>query len=310
MNCPNCGNAIQNGAAFCPICNAPLVQGYSQQSYGYQQPGMQAPGYANNGYPQQYAQSAYPTAYQQPRSYGDNQRDPLISTISELPREFLRSFRSPTDVLVSLVEKNDTISAAIVGGVVLLLTFFAGMAVSNGMVKMLAEFFAQVSGISLSGVAGSTAQGVNLITERVSASIGGIAVLCQLLCMLIPAVVFFVYLNLLCKNPFSWSVLLGLITVSSFPTAAAAVLCMLASFLSPWIALVVVVLSTAFSYMQLGHMLSYITGFSEEQMFVPKSVCILVALLLSLIVVFAVGGGLLGGVINHVLRMFSTGSLI
>ena len=308
MNCPNCGNAIQNGSAFCPICNAPLVQGYSQPAYGYQQPA--APGYVNNGYPQQYNQSAYPTAYQQPRAYAENQPDPLLTTVSELPREFLRSFRSPTETLLSLVEKNDTISAAIVGGIVLLLTFFAGMALSNGMVKMLAEFFARVSGVSLSGVTGSSAQGVNLISERVAASIGGVAVLCQLICMLIPAIVICVYLNIIRKNPFSWSVALSLITVSSFPAVVSAVLCMLASFISPWIAVVIVILATAFSYLQLGYMLNYITGLSEEQMFVSKSVCLLVSLLLSLVAVLLVGGGLMGGIFNHVLRMFSTGSLV
>lgn len=311
MNCPNCGNMVQNGAPFCPFCNTPLSQSYSQQSYGYQQPGYpQQNGYPAPGYPQQYGQNSYPTAYQQPYVYGEQQKDPMLASLSELPRQFLQSFRAPSEVLLGLVEKNDTLSAAVVGGIVLLLTFFAGMAMSHGTVKAIVELFASLAGVSMGGMTGSASQGISLIAERISASVGGIAVLCQLLFMLIPIIVFCVYLNLIRKNPFSWTVLLSLITVASFPSAVAAVLCMICSFISPVLSLLVIVCSIAFSYLQLGNMLDYITGLGEDQMFVPKAVILCVSLLLTLVIVFLVGGSLLGNVFQNIIRMLSSGSLL
>lgn len=311
MNCPNCGNMVQNGVPFCPFCNTPLTQSYPQQPYGYQQPGGSPGGYPAGGYPQQYGQNPYPTAYSQPMQYGQqSQKDSFLVSLSELPRQFLQSFRAPSEVLLNLVEKNDPITSAVVCGVVLLFTFFAGMAMSHGAVRAVVEQFSKLAGMSLSGVTGSASQGINLIAERISASVGGIAVLCQLLFMLIPILVLCVYLNLINKNPFSLNALLSLITVASFPSAAAAVLCMVFSFISPFVSLLVVVCAIAFSYLQLGNMLDYITGLGEDKMFVPKAACLCISLLVTLLVAVLIGGNLLGNVFTSVLRMLSNGSLI
>lgn len=312
MNCPNCGNAVQNGAAFCPFCNVPFSQSYPQQNYNYQQPAAPAQ-YPGGGYPGGYAPqtpAGYPGAYQDPRSFAQSEPDPLVQSIKELPREFLHSFRAPTEVLYGFVQKNDLIPCAIVLGVTLLLTFFAGLAVSSGIVSAFTGIFAQLAGLSSAGLAGSAQQGISLITERVSLSIGGIAALCQLICMLVTGFVFFVYINLIRKNNFSLTVLISLVAVSSFPTIVGCILCMIASFISPVICLLIMALSTAMSYLQLGIMLGCITGGNETQMFPAKSVVTLVCLLLCLALVALVGGKLLGNVFINIFTMISSGVLI
>ena len=86
---------------------------------------------------------------------------------------------------------------------------------------------------------------------------------------------------------------------------------MLLSLLSPWLTIVCVLCGMAFSYLQLGALLQYVTGRSEQQLFLPKTACILLSLLLTLLLHLLIGGGLMGNVMNYMIQLLSNvGSLL
>ena len=340
MNCPKCGTPVLPGAAFCPICNEPLQQsptippqgfpndpnavygqqrGYSQQPVngmpgGYQQPypnGYQAgqqSGY-QPGYPPY--QQTYPTGYQQPYQYGETRQNPFSSAMSELPHVFSLSFKNPGEAFHSLLERSDTITGPILCGVVLLLSFFAGMTVARGVVSIFFSAVSSLTGVSLAGSASSMNQGINYVAGRIAPSVGGVTALCQLISMLVPVLVSGIYLLGICKVPFSWPVIFGLVSIPSIPSAVAALAGMLLSLLSPWLTIVCVLCGMAFSYLQLGALLQYVTGRSEQQLFLPKTACILLSLLLTLLLHLLIGGGLMGNVLNYMIQLLSNvGSLL
>ena len=136
-------------------------------------------------------------------------------------------------------------------------------------------------------------------------------VLCQLISMLVPVLVSGIYLLGICKVPFSWPVIFGLVSIPSIPSAVAALAGMLLSLLSPWLTIVCVLCGMAFSYLQLGALLQYVTGRSEQQLFLPKTACILLSLLLTLLLHLLIGGGLMGNVMNYMIQLLSNvGSLL
>ena len=86
---------------------------------------------------------------------------------------------------------------------------------------------------------------------------------------------------------------------------------MLLSLLSPWLTIVCALCGMAFSYLQLGALLQYVTGRSEQQLFLPKTACILLSLLLTLLLHLLIGGGLMGNVMNYMIQLLSNvGSLL
>lgn len=335
MNCPKCGSLTPPGAAYCPVCNEPLSQSYAapqgygaDPGYGYQQPGyMQQPVYVQQpgGYPPQaaggyaqpyqqmgngYQQSAYPTGYQQPYQYGEQRPNPFSSAIGELPHTFLQCLREPGEALRGLLERNDTVTGLLVCGVTLALTFFGGMTLLRGFMGSLFSTLASVLGLNVSSEASALNQNLNAIAGRVGPAAGGVAVLCQLFAILIPAVIACVYLLAICKTPFSWPLALGLICVPTCPTAVALLVAMLLSLLSPWLALAVVLCGAAFSYLQLGLLMEAVTGRSGQQGFAPRAVCLCLSLALTLAALALVGGNLSVGVFNRVLTLLSSAGSI
>lgn len=350
MNCPKCGSPVAPGAFFCPVCNEPFAAGYEQQPYaegyaGYPQQAFgqrQSGGYPpvggySAGYPQQeyaqpqqqnyaqppafqqsYAQygqqGSYPAGYQSPYVYGQTaprEGNPFWNAISEAPRSFLTSFRSPAEVLRGLMERRDLVSCPLVAGVMLLLAFLGGMVVLRGFISVLFTAFSAITGVSIAGDAASMNQGINYIAGRIAPSVGGIAALCQLFSMLLPAAVMMVYLCAVCKVRFSWELLFGFITVTTLPTVAVALLAMLLSLLSPWLAVLAMLCGMAVSYTQLGALMSYVTGKTEAQLLPAKMICFCASLLLTLFINGLVGGALLSGVLQRVLVLLANvGSLI
>ena len=306
------------GAAFCPICNEPLQQSPTIPPQGFpNDPNAvygQQPGYSQqppvNGMPGPYQQT-YPTGYQQPYQYGETRQNPFSSAMSELPHVFSLSFKNPGEAFHSLLERSDTITGPILCGVVLLLSFFAGMTVARGVVSIFFSAVSSLTGVSLAGSASSMNQGINYVAGRIAPSVGGVTVLCQLISMLVPVLVSGIYLLGICKVPFSWPVIFGLVSIPSIPSAVAALAGMLLSLLSPWLTIVCVLCGMAFSYLQLGALLQYVTGRSEQQLFLPKTACILLSLLLTLLLHLLIGGGLMGNVMNYMIQLLSNvGSLL
>ena len=342
MNCPKCGNPLPQGAAFCPVCNEPLAaytpQAYPQQQ-GYQQPGMQgyqqpAPqqGYQQQaayppqggGYAQQqpiyqqtyaqYQQGSYPPGYQQPYIYGQQparEPNPVLSALSALPRTFLECFTRPGEALRGMMERRDLLTGPIAIGLVLLLTFLCGMVFMRGFIGVLLSAISALTGVSLASDAASLNQGISYIAGRLGPSVGGIAVLCQLIGLVVPLMVYMIYLCVICKVRFSWELLLGFLSVTTLPTAAVALLAMVLSLLSPWLALLVALCGMAVSYTQACGLLSAVTGRSDAQLLSVKMLLVALALALTLIVGGLVGGLLMRGVTQRVMVLLnSVGSLI
>ncbi|MDD3334624.1 MAG: hypothetical protein PHI98_03800 [Eubacteriales bacterium] len=298
-------------------------QGYPQQSFpqqgfpqqGYPQQG--AGGYppVNPGYPgpQGYQTPFEPQGYQQPYTYGEQRpnANPLLTAISELPHSFMSSIRSPAGLMRELLERNDTFTCPIVAGVVLLVSFLCGMTVMRGVVGTVFSLVSTLTGVTMASDASSMNQGINYVAGRIAPSVGGIAALCQLIAMLVPTIVTTVYLTFLCKLRFSWPAALGLIAIPSFVTVAAALLSMLLSLLTPWLSLVCILCGVVINYLQLGALLSYLTGRDDAQLFHAKAVCFVISIAASLLIMGLAGGSLMNVVLDQMLRLLTNvGSLI
>jgi len=291
MNCPVCGKELPQGAVVCPACQSPAGQKVYQQSYA------------------QYQQASYPTGYQQPYTYGgqpSGEDNSFLTVLAELPRSFLHCFTNPGEVLRGMVERRDYYSGAVVAVVVLMLSFIGGMVVMRGFVSDLFYAISVWSGVLLAGSDASLNQGISYIAGRVAPSVGGIAALFQLISMLVPTAVFMVYICVRCKITFSWELLLGFLGVTSLPTVAVALLAMASALLSPWIALILMVLGAAISYMQACSMLSLITGRSEQQLMAGKLVCTCLSIALTLALCGLTGGALAADVVQSIVVLFSS----
>jgi len=296
MNCAACGQPIPQGAAACPACHTPVQQPVYQQSYA------------------QYQQGSYPPGYQQPYAYGQqpvHEENGFLTILADLPRAFVNSFTRPGDVLRQMVERRDLYSCPVTSAVVLLLSFLGGMVVMRGFVGVLFSMISALSGVSMAASEAAMNQGISYIAGRVAPSVGGIAALCQLISMIVPTIVFIVYICVICKVMFSWELALGFLAVTSLPTVAVALLAMASSLLSPWIALILMACGTAISYTQACGMLALITGRSEQALMRGKLICTGLSLAIALALCGVAGGLLMGGVVQRIIVLFTNvGSLI
>ena len=296
MNCAACGQPIPQGAAVCPACHTPIQQSAYQQSYA------------------QYQQGSYPAGYQQPYAYTQQpaqEENSFLTLLADLPRAFVNSFTRPGEVLKHMVERRDLYSCPVVAVVVLVLAFLGGMVVMRGFVAVLFSMISALSGVSMAASEAAMNQGISYIAGRVAPSVGGIAALCQFISMLVPAIVFMVYICVVCKVMFSWELALGFVTVTSLPTAAVALLAMASSLLSPWIALILMACGTAISYTQACGMLALITGRSEQALMRGKLICTALSVAVTLALCGAAGGLLMSGVVQRMVVLFANvGSLI
>ena len=305
-----------------------MQQGYGQQGYSQQaQQGYPQQGYAQQtqqGYPQQgYAQQAQNGYPQQgwPQGNGgnqpvqQNQRRPspqleaLTGMLSELPRMFAGCFTQPGEVLRSLINRGDIVYAPVVVGVMLVVVFLGGMAAMRGVVGMLFGLIGALTGLNIAGSGASAQQGINYIAGRVAPAVGGIAVLCQVLAMLVPVLVTIFYLCVIQRREFSWYMVMGMITVTTMPTIVVALLSILASFLSPVLSLLLMIIGMVIAYLQLGHIISSVMGLEEARLLTVKMVVIPVSLVLTLALLWFVGGTLMGGVFQYMLSLLSSSGI-
>ncbi len=273
---------------------------YTQQSQtagDYTQQVQAVNPYAQQGYPQPTAQSY---AYQ-----GRMQRQPnqALTMLSELPGLFLGCFTNPGQVLRTLVERSDVVIGPIVLAVALVVVFLGGMAAMRGVVSMLFSFITSLTGISLANSSSALRQGINYIAGQIAPAVGGIAVLCQLIAIVVPVAVIAVYLYLVLRNNLNWVLVLEMVTVTTLPTVIIALLGMLGSMLSPVLVLVTVVIGVVIAYLQLGHMLSHLLGSTDGELHRIKMVCFPVALLLTFGFIYLLGGTLLGSVFQRMISL-------
>ncbi len=330
MNCPKCGSLLPQGAQFCNICNEPIVttgyvpygqteyptQGYAQsyQPQGYGQQGYaQTPpqGYPNQGagYSQQQGYPAgqnqygqYPQGYQQPYAgyYGaqPQRREPgaFVNAVLQIPRLFLESFRDPGAVLSGMMERHDFYTAPVIAGLSLLLAFLGAMIVTSGVVSLYLNFIASVFGVSFAGDAAAQSQGIRYIAGRLSASVGGIAALCQLFAMACPLGVTLVYLCAVRKIRFSVYMLCAFAAIATMPSLITSLIALLGSMLSPLVALLFMACGMIAGYVMLGALITRMTGAADGQLVGVKITVFCLSMLLTMLFIVLVGGLLMGGV--------------
>lgn len=289
MNCATCGRVLPQGVQMCPYCGAP-VQPYAYTPY----------------------QQNYPTGYQQPYTYGQAPEKPeLLTVLSDLPRAFWDSYTRPGEVLRGMVEKRDWMSGIIVSAVVLGLAFLSGMVLMRGFIGVLFTAIARVTGVSMANTSASMNQGISYIAGRIGPAVGGVAALCQLIGMLVPAAVFLIYICAICRITFSWELALGFVAVNSMGTVAASVLSMVLSFLSPWLALLPIGCSMALGIARASSMLGLITARGNTQLIRARLMLVGLSLGLTLLLSGVFGGLLMSGVMNRVFALLgSVGSLL
>ncbi len=347
MNCTVCGALLPGGARVCPACGTPVsgaqgYPGYPPSNGGYGQ-GFDPTAYQTGGYrPQQpagagngrgtgdgaYGQTGYgfdpttgaqgyngfPQGYQQvygrysARGGRDNE---LLNAITSLPRLFMEVFRDPGEALRGLMERNDRYTGGVVTGLSLLLTFLAAILVTRGAVMSVFTGFSTLSGTALAGDAASLNQGVNYIAGKMAASVGGIAVLCQLIAIAFPATVTLVYLCVVKKVRFSFLLASNLAAIVTLPSVAVSLLSMAASLLSPYAAAAAVLLGVIASYALLSALVTWITGMPEQRLVPTKIAVIGASEMLKILFIWLVGGALSAVAMSTVYGLIgSMGSLL
>ena len=333
MNCPKCGSPLPPGAQFCNVCNEPIAptgyQTYGQQApygqgtqpmqgYGGQPPAQDYgtggyaagpsctyPGYQPS-YEQRYAQYPNPQGQGYPQGYGGYYGEvpqprgshAFFAAQLQLPGMLRDSFRDPGCVLQGIMERRNWYPTPVVAGLTLLFTFLCGMFFATGMVRLFFGFYTAVTGNALASDATSLTQGVNYVSSKIGASIGGIAVLCQVFAMVLPLAVMLVYLCSVRKVRFSWELAYGCFTVTTLPTVVISLLALLVSLVMPILSVLASLLGMVVSYVFMGSLLGRVTGKPEQALAVPKIVCICLSLFLTLLFIVLVGGTLMNGVVQ------------
>ena len=316
MNCPICGCVLPQGAQRCPACGTPLASagsfspGYGAPAYGgtapvYPQnastqnrtgasgfnpaPGMNAGG--RNGFPAGYRQ-VY-GSYSAPGVRGGA----FLQAMANLPRVVRGLFSDPGETLRGMMEREDRYTGAVVAGLTLILTFLAAILVTRGMI---ASVFSGLMGlgVSLAGSDASFNQGVNYIAGKMAMSAGGIAALCQLFAMLLPAAAALTYLCLVRKVRFSYLLTVNLLAIVTLPSVAAGLLSMLFSLLSPMLAGIALFVGEAASYVLLCALLEWAAGLSRPAATPVKVTVVCASVALKALFFWLVGGALASGLLH------------
>jgi len=329
MNCPKCGTLLPAGVTACPVCGAPLANagGFSGYHTGGYQPQNNQPAYAQNGYGygaagpaagagNGYAQgyNGYPQGYQPVYgAYDDGaaRENEFLKAIANLPRVVRGAFRDPGETLRGMMERSDRYTGGVIAGLSLILTFLAAILVTRGTVMSLLTGLSSLAGEPLAGDAASMSQGVNYIAGKMAASVGGIAALCQLLALVLPVAVALTYLCVVQKVRFSLLLASSLTAIVTLPSVAAALLCMVASLLSPYAGALMILLGLIASYTLLSALITWITGLPEQRLVPAKIAVIGAAEVLKLLFFWLVGGALATAALNTVSGLISSmGSLL
>lgn len=341
--CPACGAYVapppdysayaQQGGyapAFDPTAYAQGGYGYQQTPYGQSgyppQTGYDAGAYGQPGYGQGFDPTAYganpygqgytgyPQGYQ--AAYGHynpagGDRGAFVGALSYLPRVLTGLLRDPGETLQGMMERADVYTGGVVTALSLLFTFLTAMVMTRGAVSSVLGSLSSLLGISLAGDAASMSQGVNYIAGKIAGSIGGIAALCQLFSIVLPAAVAMVYLCTVRKLRFSYLLLSNFVAVSTLPSVAASLLCMVFSLLSPYLGLVILVLGDAVSYVFTCLMIARLTGQPEGQSAGVKAAVVCISELTKILFIQLVGGALMAGAMRAVAALIGTmGSLL
>ena len=282
-------------------------QDYNQQSYGQQE-------YNRQGYTQQTAatqsgsdarQNAAPQATAQDYAdQGQRKQSGQVSTLlSELPGVLKQSYTAPDQLLWTLFNRNDVVIGPIVLAVTLVVVFLGAMAAVRGVVSVIFRLITALTGINLANSTAALRKSIDYVAGQIAPAVGGIAVLCQIIAIVVPVAVVLLYIYLVHRRRIKWIAALEMITVTTATTIPVALLGMLASMVSPILAVFTMVLGNVIAYLQVGPMLDIVLGGTEQERRNAKMVCIPIAVLLTLALVLGLGGNLSGNVFVHMISL-------
>lgn len=341
QRCPACGTMLAGQPEYPGY--PPQTGGYPQgfdptfRQGGYPQGGYPQPGYGQGGYPQGYDSNPYgssgyplqpgfdPTASGQnyggyPQGFqppvgrfgaGARDRGALPEALANLPHVVRGLFLDPGETLHTMMERGDVYTGGVMAALSLILTFFAAMIMTRSTVATVFGGLSGLLGTPLAGDAASMNQGINFIAGKIAASLGGIAMLCQLLALAISAAVAMVYLCVVRKVRFSFLLASGFVALTTLPSIAAAVGCMLLGLLSPYLGLLSVLVGMVASDVFICLLISHITGVPEQRSAVVKIAVVCIAEGIKIVLIQLVGGALLGSALQTVSSLVGTmGSLL
>jgi len=209
------------------------------------------------------------------------------------------------------MERNDVYSGGVIAGLSLLLTFLAAILVTRSAISAVFAGLSSFTGTALAGDAASMNQGINYIAGKMAASVGGIAAMCQLFALVFPAAVGLVYLCAIRKVRFSFLLTSNLVALTTLPTIAAALLCMVTSLISPYIGMVMILIGEVASYVILCTLIGRITGIPDQFAVPTKIGVICIAEVLKILFMTLIGGALMASALQTVSSLIGTmGSLL
>lgn len=341
--CPACGTPVSPmpdytgyagqggfGGGFDPTAyRQGYAQGYPQAGYqnGYppnyntgsfapQQPqygqGFDPSAYGQNAYGQQNYTgfpNGYQAAYEGYRPVGE--RGAFLGALGYLPRVLSGMFRDPGDTLQGMMERADLYTGGVVAGLSLLLTFLCAMIMTRGTIAMAFGGVTSLFGVSLAGDAASMNQGISYIAGKIAASVGGIAALCQLFALVLPAAVALVYLCTIRRVRFSFLLASNMVAITTLPSIAASVLCMVFSLLSPVLGVLMLTLGQVVSYVLVCLMIAHITGIPEQHSTLVKLAVVCISIVVKALFIQLVGGTLMASAMRTITSLMNTmGSLL
>jgi hypothetical protein len=154
-------------------------------------------------------------------------------------------------------------------------------------------------------------QGVSYIAGKIAAPIGGIAALCQLFALVLPAAVVLTYLCAIRQVRFSYLLASNVVAVTTLPSIAAALLCMVFSLLSPVLGVLMLALGEVASYVLVCLLIAHITGLAEQHSALVKLAVVCISIVVKMLFIQLVGGSLMASVMRTLTALMSTmGSLL
>jgi hypothetical protein len=341
MRCTHCGSIIPPGVPQCPICGAYPDGAQAQEDPRAYQPYPKTdyqqgvpPSGRETGYgaadpanqPQQYATPAFHTYRKQvftcfPQNrqsdYQGHTRDgygpsgALARAISDLPQVVKGALTNPTGTLQGMVRREDRYTGGILLLLSLLFAFLAGMVLVKGILYSLFSMTSGITGLQFAESAASLNQGVGYLAGKVNVAVGGIATACQLIAAVMPVAVTTVYLCAMRKVRCSFLLLSGLSAITVLPNLAALALASVFSLITPILSLLALFFGQVVSYVLLCTMSSQIANLQPQRKVLTLSSLIGLSELTKIVLIAAVGGALMGGVIRTLTSLTnSMGSLL
>lgn len=350
MICTSCGSQIVGNTQVCPICGAPLAQGYPQGGYpqqypqGYpQQPTYpqppQQPQQPQQGYPQGYAPMGQPQSYnaQNYQQQGYQQQPPQTppSGYTGYPQGYQQPYQGspsfgarpePFANCLHLISpflrgslKSPTSALQLLIDrrdwlMGIFTTALALLLAFLGTMVITRGLLASVMSL-FSGAASESAaqinQSANYIAGRVGMSFSASMMLLELIAIIVPVGVMLAYLCGTKRVAFSLPLLSGLAAVLTLPMLAALAVGMILGMITPLGMFFALGAGTVISCVWMGSLISGMTKQTEDQLIWPKALVIGGTLLLGSVLIMLIGGAVLSGVIRNVSNLLGQlGSLI